>query len=195
MKEKDKQIARDIAEVTIDAVVSKIPGLDIAWGLSKALLGAGLKLRQQRALEWVEMVRANPGIFSKDILAEEAFQDGFVFALEKYIAERSETKRKHYRKIFLGFTEAENKSEFELEKFFQTLLTLNETDISILGYVDTHSPNSYQLFDDAKYLDSVYNLVNVGIIYVDPSSRMGPIHSPNVYTSDFGRRFIRYLSK
>ena len=35
----------DTALVVADEIASKIPGLNIAWGLSKALHGAGLKLR------------------------------------------------------------------------------------------------------------------------------------------------------
>ena len=51
MNKKDTQIIKD----SIDIVISNIPGLSIAWGLSRALYGAGLKLREQKALEWVEI--------------------------------------------------------------------------------------------------------------------------------------------
>jgi hypothetical protein len=193
MNEKDRQVVTDSAEVLIDAAVSKIPGLDIAWGLSKALLGAGLKLRQQRALEWVEMVQQNPNVFLADLYVQEEFQDGFVFALEKYIAERSEKKRKYYRQIFLHFSKSEKRQDFELEKFYRTIQLLTPEDILVLPYVDAHTPNSYQPFDDARYLENVYNLINAGIIYLDPSTRWDSLGSPYVYTSNFGRRFIKYL--
>lgn len=189
MNEKDRQIAKD----SLDVIVSAIPGLSIAWGLSKALYGAGLKLRQQKALEWVEMMRDNPIVFTEQILRDEKFQDGFVYALEKYLTERNEKKRIHFRNIFIGFARSDEKSDFELEKFIHALSQLNEDDIQVLKYVDTITPNSYQVFDDMRGIANIYNLVNVGILYLDPSSRYGPTHSPFVYTSDFGRRFIRYL--
>ena len=96
--QKDKIILKDASLVVLDKLVDSIPGLSIAWGLSKALYNAGLVLRQQRALEWVEMVRDNPHIFTEQVLKDETFQDGFVFALEKYIRERIEEKRKIMQK-------------------------------------------------------------------------------------------------
>ena len=48
MDEQDKQIVKD----SLDTLVSAVPGLNVAWGLSKAIYGAGLKLRYARALEW-----------------------------------------------------------------------------------------------------------------------------------------------
>lgn len=189
MNDKDAQIVRD----SIDVIVSNIPGLGIPWGLSKALYGAGLKLRQQRALEWVEMVRDNPLLFTREILNDESLQDGFVYSLEQYLIERNEEKRKYFRNIFLGFVQSNKKSEFELEKFFHTLSQLDEGDIYVLGYVDTRATGSYQVFDDSRCIANVYSLVNAGILYLDPDTRIGPIGSPYTYTSDFGRRFIRYL--
>lgn len=189
MNEKDKQIASD----SLDVIISSIPGLNIAWNLSKALYGAGLKLRQQKALEWVEMVRDNRGIFTRTLLEQEDFQDGFVFSLEKYLIERNEKKREYFRKVFLGFAKSNEKPQFELERFFHVLSQLDENAIRNLKRVDIHTSNSYQIFDDTKAIESIYNLVNVGILFLDPSSRYGPVHSPFVYTSNFGRRFILHL--
>ena len=96
MNEKNKQIIKD----SVDVIISNIPGLNVAWGLCQALYGAGLKLREQRALEWVEMIRDNPEIFAREVINQEEFQDGFVYALEKYIIERNEMKRKYYKNFF-----------------------------------------------------------------------------------------------
>jgi hypothetical protein len=92
MNSKDKILVKDsalvVAEAVVDEIAKLLPGINIAWGLSKALYGAGMKLRQERVLEWVEMVRDNPSIFTEQILSDEKFQDGFVLALEKYIVEK-----------------------------------------------------------------------------------------------------------
>lgn len=189
MNENDRQITKD----SLDTVVSLIPGLNIAWGLSKALYGAGLKLRQQRAMEWVEMVRDNPNMFTEELLRQEYFQDGFVYCLERYLTERNEEKRKYFKNIFLGFSKNNDKAEFELERFFHVLSQLDENAIRTLSRVDIHTPGSYQIFDDTRAIESIYGLVNAGILFLDLSSRYGPVNSPYVYTSNFGRRFILYL--
>lgn len=198
MNKKDKQIVKD----SIDAIVSTIPGLNLAWGLSEALYGAGLKLRQQKALEWVEMVRDNRGYFTKEVVADPAFQDGFVIALEKYLVERNEEKRKIYRNIFLGFTKADDKAVFSLEKFIHTLSQLSEKDIETLGDVDINNegmkPNNknYQIYgNEDKEIESIYSLINLGLLLNVTGNRLGPIHAPFVQVSIFGREFIKYLEE
>jgi len=143
MNEKDKIILSDSSTAIIDGalnmadqIVSAIPFLNIAWALSKSLYGAGLKLRQKRALEWVEMVRDNPHIFVEQILVDESFQDGFVYMLENYIRERSDKKRKIAKNIFLGFIKADDKNSFSMEKFVHTLNQLSEKDIEVIPKLD-----------------------------------------------------------
>lgn len=197
MTGKDKQLLKDAALVVADQIASSIPALNIAWGLCKALFGAGMKLRQQRALEWVEMVRDNPSIFTDTILADEKFQDGFVYALERYLIERSEKKRKIFRNIFLGFTKAENKEKFSLEKFTHTLSQLSELDIEVLRDINLEdSGQNYQIYGgNANRIDNIYNLINLGILLDTTGSRLGhnPENSPFVKVSIFGREFISYI--
>ena len=195
--QKDKQILKSSAMVLADQIASSIPVLNIAWGLSKALYGAGMKLRQQRALEWVEMVRDNPSFFSEQILSEEKFQDGFVFALEKYLIERSDKKRKIARNIFLGFTKAQNKEEFPLEKFTHTLSQLYEIDIEVLSDVKVDEQGSnYQIYPvNDNRMENIFNLIGQGLLLDTTGNRIGyPQDSPFVKASLFGREFIRYLT-
>lgn len=138
MNQKDKQILSDGALAVADEIVSHVPGLGLAWDLSKALHGAGLKLRQQKALEWVEMVRDNPTIFTENLLAHEDFQDGFTYALEKYLAERNSEKRAVIRNIFLGFVSAEHRTQFELERMLNTTSVISINAIELLSYVDVN---------------------------------------------------------
>jgi hypothetical protein len=51
----------------------------------------------------------------------EEFQDGFVYALEKYIRERNTKKRIIAQRIFLGFATSEDKSRFDLERYYEIL--------------------------------------------------------------------------
>ena len=191
MNEKDKQILKD----STDVIVSAIPALNIAWGLSKALYGAGLKLRQQKALEWIEMIRDNPGIFTHELLLQEEFQDGFVFALEKYIIERSEEKRRVFKDIFLGYASTSQKLLFPLEKYVHTLSQLNIDDINVLKDVDvSRTDRNYQIYgNETKNLSNIFALINLGILHNDPSSRMGPVDAPFIWISEFGKEFIKYI--
>ena len=196
MNDKDKQLLKDSALVVADQIASSIPALNIAWGLSKALFGAGMKLRQQRALEWVELIRDNPGVFTKELLEQEELQDGFVYAFEKYLVERSEQKRKIFRNIFLGFAKADDKRNFPLEKFSHTLSQLGEVDIEVLRDVkiDEYGEN-YQIYgNNANRIDNIYSLINLGLLLNTTGTRGGfdPRNSPFVKFSPFGREFIKY---
>lgn len=197
MNDKDKQLLKDSALVVADQIASNIPALNIAWGLSKALYGAGMKLRQQRALEWVELIKNNPGVFTKKLLEQQEFQDGFVYALEKYLIERNEEKRRIFRKIFLGFANAENKAKFPLEKFIHTLSQLTELDVAVLGDVKSDEQGqNYQVYG-ANYnrIENIYNLISLGILLDTTGNRMGhnPQESPFVKTSFFGKEIITYI--
>lgn len=195
---KDKIILKDVALATADIIASKV-GLDIPWKLSKALFGAGMKLREKRALEWVEMVRDNPSIFTKTILSDESFQDGFVVALERYLVERNEEKRKIFKNIFLGFAKAENKAKFPLEKFTHTLTQLSEVDIEVLKdlKVDEKGQN-YQIYGgNSNRIENIYNLIGLGLLLDVTGNRLGhnPENSPFVKPTFFCKEFVEYLKQ
>lgn len=200
MSKKDTVLITESGKVIIDEIVdqiaSKVPGINIAWGLAKSLYGAGLKLRQQKALEWVEMVQDNPNVFTRQLLDQEEFQDGFVLALEKYLTERDEEKRRYFRNIFLGYSLSEEKSSFPLERYIHALFQLSVDDIKVLSDVDINRQDkNYQIYkNEEKNITSIFNLINLGILHNDPSARLGPIIAPFVWISDFGREFIKYIT-
>ncbi|HUA13156.1 MAG TPA: hypothetical protein VL989_01515 [Candidatus Sulfotelmatobacter sp.] len=194
-----KQIAKDSAMAAADSIASKIPGLDIAWGVSKAVYGSGLKLRQQKALEWVEMIRDNPGIFTEGLLSKESFQDSFVYALEKYITERNEQKRQYARNIFLHLAEAESIEDFPLERLYITLEQLSMNDIAVLSDIDPERTDiNYQIYGatDQK-LDNIYSLLQVGIIRESQGSHtiVDGFRAPFVNISNFGKEFTKYIKR
>jgi len=135
----DKILAEDsainIADVIVDEIAKNIPGINIAWGLSKALYGAGMKLRQERALEWVEMVRDNPSVFTKYVLNDEMFQDGFVYSLEKYLTARAGEKRIYLKNVFLGYAQSESKNQFELERLNDAYLKISPQSLKSLLFI------------------------------------------------------------
>ncbi len=198
MDEKDKEIIKGSALAIADQIASTIPPLSIAWGLAKAWLGAPLKLRQQKALEWVEMVRDNLSDFTEEILKNEKFQDGFVFALEKYLQERSEEKRRVFRRIFLGYTKAEDQESFPLEKFLSVLNVLTLEEVRLLTQL-RGKENKEEYFQPPiiypETSEAIHHLIQNGILITDPNSRWGPIEVPFIRVTTFGRQFIQYLEK
>lgn len=196
MQNKDKKIIKKSALVVADQIVSNIPALNIAWGLGKALFGAGMELRQERVLEFVEMIQKNPNIFIEKILNNKNFQDGFVYLLEKYIRERNEEKRRVLRNVFLGFTKSGNKDIYPLEKMTHTTTQLSELDIEVLKDVDVTKTDykNYQVYgNEDRNLESIFNLINLGILLNNTVSRLGPVNAPFVNISEFGRKYIEYL--
>ncbi|MDD2823231.1 MAG: hypothetical protein PHQ59_04075 [Candidatus Daviesbacteria bacterium] len=207
MNDNDKQVLKDSALVIADNIVASIDSsfqmqtqipltpFGTSWGLCKALFGSAMRLRENKALEWVEMVKDNPDIFTKEVLEDEKFQDGFVFAFEKYLIERNEEKRMYMRNIFLGFSKTEDKNTFPLEKLTHTLSQLSVEDVLTLKDVDISKiDRNYQIYGNEEYrLANIYNLINLGLLLNDPSSRLGPVNAPFVWISSFGKEFIKYI--
>lgn len=200
---KDEIIIKDsalvVADHLVDQIAQNIPLLNIAWGLLKALQGAKTKLGLQRAVEWVETARDNPNIFTQDLWLDEKFQDGHAYAFERYIVERSAEKRKIFKRIFLGFAQAEDKEKFPLEKFIFTLSQLGMFDIEVLREVDTsQTGQNYQIFGhNFNRIENIYNLIGIGLLLDVTGNRMGhnPEESPFVKPTFFCREFVKYLTK
>jgi hypothetical protein len=134
-KKSDKNLVKRSAYELADSIVSNIPILAQAWALSNALYGNALELRQQRALEWVEAISKDSSTFSKDLVNSEEFQDGFVVALEDYIKLRNQIKRRVALKMFKEFALSDNKMEFQLERFNDTLLKISTMSIQTLAFI------------------------------------------------------------
>lgn len=197
MPDSDRNLLQNAAMVVLDQAASSVPGLNIAWGLTKALLGNGLQLRQGRALEWVEFVRENPGTFTEEIMATEQFQDGFVFCVEQYIAERNEEKRQYIKSVFMGFTTTGDQEEFPLERLLMTSQQLSNIDVATLKDVDAErrDPN-YQIYGATdQHVDNIYNLIHLGLLSEFGGNRIleAGFPAPFVRITAFGKEFISYV--
>lgn len=131
-------------------------------------------------------------------MEDEAFQDGFVIALEKYLTERDIIKRRIFRNIFLGFSQANDKAIFPLEKFTHTLSQLSQTDILTLRDIDTGKTEdqNYQVYgNNPNRKENIHNLVNFGLLFDTTGTRGGyhPANSPFVRISPFGLEFVKYI--
>lgn len=138
MKKSDKILINDATISTIDVIIAPIPPLAIAWNFAKALYWNWLKLRQERALEFVEFIMNNQSEFNNTILQSQEFQDWFVYVLEKYIREKNKEKRIIAQKIFLWFATDAEKENFELERYFNTLELISAEGISYLNILNNN---------------------------------------------------------
>lgn len=136
-KQSDKNLVKRSAYEVADAIASNIIGVNIAWALVKALTGNALELRQQRALEFVEAIQNDPTTFNEAVVSSEAFQDGFVVALTEHIKIRNFLKRRIALKMFNEFAKSEDKVEFPLERFYDTLNKLSTSGIKTLAFIKT----------------------------------------------------------
>lgn len=132
----DQILTEEVAIIAVDEVVNiiaeSIPGINIPYKLTKAYLGRGLKLRQHRALEWVEFIRDNLGVFSQQLFENEQFQDCFVLLVEGYIKQRAQYKRKIFQQILLNIVSIteEELLKFEVERM---ILVTNQISLDALN--------------------------------------------------------------
>lgn len=134
-KKSDSNLAKRSALEIADTIASNIAGVNIAWALVKALSGNALELRQQRVLEFIEAIQNDPKTFSEDVVQSEAFQDGFVFALTEHIKIRNFLKRRIALKMFNEFAKKDDKVEYPLERFYDTLSKLSTAGIKTLAFI------------------------------------------------------------
>lgn len=198
MKDSDKELLKSSALTVIDEAVSMVPGLGLAWNLSKGLYGNSLKMRQQRALEWVEMVHDHPNVFVEELLSNEAFQNAFAYCLEDFITERSEQKRQLAKAIFLGFANTDASDDYPLERFVMTLRQMSETDIETIAAIDLEkaSGDDYQIYEDSsKNDDNITNLVQLGILQFVGWKIIGDngVRTQTVRMTEYGKKFISYV--
>lgn len=207
MNEKDKELVKSSGLVTVDAAVAGIDlslgGLPLAsgaWGLSKALFGAGLQLRQKKALEWIDMVKNSPQMLNIQLLESEEFQDAFVMSLESYIKERSDDKRIILRAIFRDYSSANNPKLYPLERLYEITkqITFNDArNFSLIYSISAEDKHMKKVEIGFEHSESVLHLVSLGLLTQDTSPRYvndsGTIQNPRVFVSGLGRMYKTFI--
>lgn len=210
VSEKDIELSKsgglaavDAAVAGIDAALGGVPLATGAWGLSKALLGSGLALRQKKALEWIEMIRDNPTMFTKELLETKEFQDAFTTSLEGYIKERDNDKRSVLRAIFLDYSVFPTPTSYPLERFNEVtkqLTIFDAKNFSYIMYLSTEQKPGVSFQDtrhSPQYIESIFHLISLGLLIQDTSSRFGDgtngIKTPHVFVSGFGARYYTFI--
>jgi hypothetical protein len=143
------------------------------------------------------MVRDNPEVFTEDMLRTETFQDGFVYCVERYVAERNEEKRQYVKNIFLGYARSGTQEEFPLERLNTVLQQLSNRDIATLRDIDpSREDRNYQVYGSTdRNIDNIFNLIHLGLLKQDIAARfVGEGYSvPFVNMSAFGKEFLEFI--
>lgn len=134
-----EDIGRITADEVVDIIAESVPGINIAYKIAKAYMGRGMRLRQQRVLEWVEFVRDNIGEFSKQLFDNEQFQDCFVLLTEGYVKERVDQKRRIYQQMLLGVTKftSEDLENYQLERILVVTNQISLEALNVLFFIKT----------------------------------------------------------
>lgn len=205
MKESDRELLKNSGTAAIDAVVAAIDtsfggGMPLttgAWALAKTYFGRGLVLRQKKALEWIEMVRDNPSIITRELLESNNFQDAFVASLEGYVKERSQDKRTVLRSIFIDYSAFPNSEDYPLEKMqnLVNLITLNEmrTFSSLGSEVKAGDQISLNNPQDSSAIAAAWGLRQIGLLRENTQTIVIGGTLPAMVVSELGVEFARYL--
>lgn len=157
---------------TVDAAfLSGYPGFTTLTGVAIAHLGNSLKLKHKRAIEMFDYIDNNREVFTTKLIESEVFQDGFVYALERYIRLRTEEKRLGALLLFKSFAEAEAKEDFPLERYFDTLEKISTDALRTLAFIryEVIEPKLEQ-GRQAKARDNMYATDTISYFTKNPES-------------------------
>lgn len=195
--------AVDAAAVAVDATMSGgMPFASGAWGLTKVYLGRAIALRQQKALEWVEMIQQNPAVFNEKILKSNEFQDAFVVSIENYIKQRSSDKRSVLRAIFLDYSAFPDPESYPLEKMQALVEQISISEMKVFSSLVSQYHESIQdgaaiEYKQENLLDNewaaLWGLKQIGILR-ESTNRINIGGSPAFVISGLGVQFARYLT-
>jgi len=207
---KPKQIH---VEQTIQGTVATAgaihPALGGIVGVAAALFGPALVRRIGRVEEILNEVRADPELFTADLLANEQFQDGMVLFIETYIRERNEEKLLIMRRVFKGFAKAPSLNEFPLEEMTDLVSRLRFGDISLFKLALTQAEQHKELrpperergFKLTEHPFNVSRLIYFGLLMEDRLQNGPQVRESTdpgflyVFISPLGWQFAKYLTK
>lgn len=112
---------------------------DPVWGAIFAIIygffPALMQLKQERINEVAKFIQEHPEEFRKEIVQSEEFQEGFLVFFEQYLKSRIKIKRDILKKIFLGYTTAEDKEHYELERLNDCLVRITIPSLEFLAFL------------------------------------------------------------
>lgn len=192
--------------VAAAGIVTGNPGLGAALGMAAALYGPAIERRRDRAEQMVRFVEDSLAEFASGIFEDKAFQDGFVFLLEKHIRERNDDKRLILQQVLLGYANAPKLLDFPLEEMADLVSRIRMSDVAVLrsalleeskhGTREDDSRMSVMLREDPN---AVSRLIYFGLLFEDREKNGPRVREYDdksflyVWVSPTGREFAKYL--
>ncbi|MDD5071456.1 MAG: hypothetical protein PHQ42_01840 [Patescibacteria group bacterium] len=193
-----------------DATISSFPGVSIIWG---AIKGGVENVRKKRAEEFILFLQVNN--IKESYFNDEQFVDGLGITFEQYLRQRSEYKRKLIQNVFLSFISSQNKINFELERFFEIINKISESQTHLLNNVfrehhkkknskgesigsvvimkNNYYDSSYDSYKYLEYLGLTTTTSDKEVITEYGESEF--LETEHMYLSEFGKRFITFILK
>ncbi len=160
------KIVKGAVSGAIDAALSTNPVIAIAWG---AIKGGVSEMREKRGIELVAFIEQHCTIQQ---FADPNFVDGIGLTFEAFIRERNEKKREIIKQVFLGFSSAEDRESFELERFYETSKLISVDQLKAFSLFKEQKsielvsegrgkPVSHELVEDLR------SLASLGLVTID----------------------------
>jgi len=160
-----------------------LPNIIPGYNFFKTVFSNHQIIQKNRAKEFLEFIKTNEQYFVVELIHNECFISGLALTLKQVIEQYSEIKRQHIYNIFLGFTKAEDKEKFELEKLYFTLNLISLEDLETLKVLDLNTHVTVLTGQQNKYT----SLNSLGIF--DTS----PVWGGNRYQlNNFGQKFKEF---
>ena len=122
-------------EAILSPLLVQYPCWQLAMHEAIGLYGYYMACKQESVNEFVEFLRSHPDVFRKEVVESEEFRNGFVLAFQDYLKLRTKEKRLAAKQIFLDFAKSQEKSEFPIEQFDDTLLKISMHSLQTLAFI------------------------------------------------------------
>lgn len=101
------------------------------------LFGIYMAYNQEEVNEITKFIKEHPKEFREEIVQSREFRKGFLLFTEQYLKQRIEEKKKILKRILLGYTLADNKTDYELERFNDCLTRMTVPTLQFVIFLKT----------------------------------------------------------
>lgn len=201
LKETKKIVIKNFLLPTINTFVTQYPEFIPHWLLVQGFFGSLFDLQQERINIFIEYIKKNKETFTKEVVENLDFKDGFVITFQEYIKQRNENKRKIMQEIFLGFTKFKNKPNFQLERMYDILNKLSDYHIYLIKRLEKEdtivikgAEREASAYEDLKYLEYMGIVTSENEKRVTTDIDQGHADSEIEADSDIEEKDIFYFS-
>lgn len=152
-KEDTKNFIKGGIYGVVDEAISMIPGPNLVWAFVKSGKASLESNSYVRTNELLAFFQENSEVFFKEsLLNDENFITGLGLTYESYLRQRSNLKRRIIQEVFKGFTQIDNKEDFEIERMYRTIELISLDSIKYLVFLTKEIiPNQNQAIASSPF--------------------------------------------